>query len=252
MNLKRRKNQYATARGRFIKPALMNFLKAEFPFLGGERVRMLFVEELMKILDKFYYPRDKIKLGQMRWLALSKETRPTSEHQKFIPVTLTLISDEDIEKYGNGVNRAEIVQDIVARLLTEAYEQGGSLSMRDLSLIMCYDPSYLSELRLKYEKRKDTTLHFVGYDHDMGTAISHKTAILRKIFLEKKDPVHVARETDHSPEAVGKYCQQFNKVKWCVENEMGKEEIRIVTGMKAHLIDEYLKIIGEHKTALPP
>jgi len=25
-----------------------------------------------------------------------------------------------------------------------------------------------------------------------------------------------------------------------VENEMGKEEIRIVTGMKAHLIDEYL------------
>jgi len=86
----------------------------------------------------------------------------------------------------------------------------------------------------------------------MGTAISHKTTILRKIFLEKKDPVQVARETDHSPEAVGKYCQQFNKVKWCVENEMDKEEIRIVTGMKAHLIDEYLKIMEEHKAALPP
>ena len=61
MNLKRRKKQYATARERFIEPALMNFLKAEFPSLGGKRVRMLFVEELMKILDKFYYPRDKIK-----------------------------------------------------------------------------------------------------------------------------------------------------------------------------------------------
>ena len=124
--------------------------------------------------------------------------------------------------------------------------------MRDLSLIMCYDHSYLSELRLKYEKRKDTTLHFVGYDHDMGTAISHKTMILRKIFLDKKDPVQVARETDHSPEAVEKYCVGFNKVKWCVENGMGKEEIRIVTGMKAHLIDEYLKIMEEHKAALPP
>ena len=54
--------------------------------------------------------------------------------------------------------------------------------------------------------------------------------------------MQVARETDHSPEAVGKYCQQFNKVKWCLGNEMGKEEIRIVTGMKTHLIDEYLKI----------
>ena len=41
-------------------------------------------------------------------------------------------------------------------------------------------------------------------------------------------------------------------MKWCVENEMGKEEIRIVTGMKAHLIDEYLKIMEEHKAALPP
>jgi len=29
----------------------------------------------------------------------------------------------------------------VTRLLTEAYEQGGSLSMRDLSLIMRYDHS---------------------------------------------------------------------------------------------------------------
>ena len=67
--------------------------------------------------------------------------------------------------------------------------------MRDLSLIMCYDPSYLSELRLKYEN---------------------------------------------------------NKVKRCVENMRGKEEMRIVTGMKAHLIAEYLKIIGEHKAALPP
>ena len=37
-----------------------------------------------------------------------------------------------------------------------------------------------------------------------------------------------------------------------MENVMGKQEIRIVTGMKAHLIDEYLKIMGEHKAAHPP
>lgn len=42
------------------------------------------------------------------------------------------------------------------------------------------------------------------------------------------------------------------KVKWCVENGMGKVEIRIVTGMKAHLIDEYLKIMEEHKAAPSP
>jgi len=41
-------------------------------------------------------------------------------------------------------------------------------------------------------------------------------------------------------------------VKWCVENERGKEEIRIVTGMKAHLIDKYLKNMEAHKAAIPP
>jgi hypothetical protein len=122
--------------------------------------------------------------------------------------------------------------------------------MRDLSLILCYDSSYLSRLRLIYEKRKNTILHFTGYDQDMGTAISHKTVILRKIFLEKKDPVQVARETNHSPEAVERYCLDFNKVKWCVENGMSKEEMIIVTGMSANLIDEYLKIIEELNASL--
>jgi hypothetical protein len=37
------------------------------------------------------------------------------------------------------------------------------------------------------------------------------TEIVKEVFQRKKDPVQVARETDHSPEAVGKYCQQFNK-----------------------------------------
>ncbi len=250
MNLKRRKNLYASAMDRFIQPALMNFLRSEFPSIGGEKVRKLFVEELINILDRFYYSKEKIKLGQMRWLAISKDTRPTCENPKFFPVTLTLISEVDIEKFCNGANREEIVQDIMARLLTETYEQGGLLSMRDLSLIMCYDQSYLSALRLKYEKRKGTILHFTGYDLDMGTAISHKTVILRKIFLEKKDPVQVARETNHSPEAVERYCLDFNKMKWCIENGMSKQEIMAVTGMSAHLIDEYIEIIEEHNASL--
>ena len=58
---------------------------------------------------------------------------------------------------------------------------------------------------------------------------------------------------DGSPSgSVGKYCQQLNKVKWCVGNEMGKVEIKIVTGMKGHLMDEYLKIMEVHNATFPP
>lgn len=126
MNLKLAKCKYETANERFIEPALMNLLKLEFPSLGGEKVRDLFVKELMNILERFYYSKEKIKFGQMRWLALSKDTKPTVDNPIFVPVTLTVVSEMDIDKYCNGVNREEIVQDIIARLLTEAYEQGVS------------------------------------------------------------------------------------------------------------------------------
>ncbi|MCZ7372494.1 MAG: DUF1670 domain-containing protein [Candidatus Methanoperedens sp.] len=245
MNLKLTKRKYESAKERFTEPALMNFLKTEFPSLGGEKVRELFVKELMNILERFYYSKDKIKSGQMRWLAISKDTRPTCDNPIFVPVTLTVVSEVDIEKYCNCVNREEIVQDIIARLLTETYDQGGLLSMRDVSLILCYGDSYLSDLRQRYEKRKNTILHFTGYDMDMGTAISHKTVIIRKVYQEKKEPLQVARETNPRPDAVERYCLDFNKVKWCFENGMSKQEITIVTGMKSHLIDEYLEIIKE-------
>ena len=66
MNLKLAKCKYESANERFIEPALMNVLKTEFPSLGGKKVRELFIKELMNILERFYYPKDKIKLGQMR------------------------------------------------------------------------------------------------------------------------------------------------------------------------------------------
>ncbi|KAF5421460.1 MAG: Protein of unknown function (DUF1670) [Candidatus Methanomarinus sp.] len=85
----------------------------------------------------------------------------------------------------------------------------------------------------------------MGLFFEFTAAISHKTVIIRKVYLEKKEPLLVARETNHSPEAVQRYCLHFNKVKWCVDNGMSNQEITIVTGMKSHLIDEYLKIIKE-------
>jgi hypothetical protein len=85
----------------------------------------------------------------------------------------------------------------------------------------------------------------MGLFFEFTAAISHKTVIIRKVYLEKKEPLLVARETNHSPEAVQRYCLHFNKVKWCVDNGMSNQEITIVTGMRSHLIDEYLKIIKE-------
>jgi hypothetical protein len=61
-------------------------------------------------------------------------------------------------------------------------------------------------MKRKQEKERYDRLSFHHWRQ------KHLLRLLKKFFLEKKDPVQVARETDHSPEALGKYCQQFNKV----------------------------------------
>ena len=106
---------------------------------------------------------------------------------------------------------------------------------------------FLARMKMLNEAGKTIIL----ISHDMGVVAEYTS---RTIVMKDGGILMDAgtRETDHSSDAMGKYCQQFNELKWCMENGIGKEEIRIITGMKAHLIDEYLKIIEEYKAALSP
>jgi hypothetical protein len=52
--------------------------------------------------------------------------------------------------------------------------------------------------------------------------------------------------TNHSPASIQNYIENFKKVV-CLKDEMGIDDIRIVTGMSERLIKEYLDLIEEYK-----
>lgn len=237
--------RFNSAKVRFLKGTLESFFKQEFPKLIGPILRGKLIDELIKLLNKVLPLKDHVKPGQIVWNVVSVSTRASSPNPRFVPVALTIIDEEDIDKLAKGVPMSEIMKQAVARITQEAYRQGGLLSMRDIGLLTWRDGSSVSKYRKNYEKEQNVTLPHTGSLHDMGSCISHKSMIVKKIAIDKKDPYSVARETNHSMLAVDRYIKDFNRVRICHEDGKDNDFISLATGLNRNVVNEYVKIVED-------
>lgn len=237
--------RFNSAKGRFLKGILDNFFKNEFPKLIGPILRDKLTDELINILDKMLPLKDHLKPGQVIWNAVDIRTRADSKNPKFVPVILTLINEEDIEKLTNGTPMSVIRGQAIARIHNEAYAQGGLLSMRDIGLLTWRYGSAISQYRLNYEKQQDVILPNTGTLQDMGSCISHKAIIIKKLIIDKKDSITVAKETNHSIFAVERYLKDFYRVRYCYDDNKDIEFTSLATGLNKFVVKEYFEILNE-------
>ena len=235
--------RFHSAKARFLEGALNNFFKREFPKLLGPILRRKLVEELIKLLQHLLPLKEHVKPGQIVWNAVCAKTQADSPNVRFVPVTLTMIAKHDVEKLANGVRMSKIMKHAIARITKEAYEQGALLSMRDIGLLTWRYSGTISQYRKQYEKEQNVTLPHTGSLQDMGSCISHKSAIIKKVEVDKKDPLIVAKETNHSVWAVDRYIKDFNRVRLCYQDGKDQEFISLATGLSKFVVSEYLSII---------
>ncbi len=93
----------------------------------------------------------------MRWLALKagqkySKSKKLSDMQ-LIPVTLTVISPEDIEGRITKVKKNELIERLIARLCTETKEQGGVITETDIAILLRVSCAMISNHITSYEKR---------------------------------------------------------------------------------------------------
>jgi hypothetical protein len=239
--------QFGSAKVRFVKRILDNFFKREFPKLIGPIVREKLIDELMKLLDAMLPLKDHLKPGQVVWNVVDIHTRADAPNPKFVPVVLTLINEDDIEKLTNGVAISTIMEHAIARTDKEAYAQGGLLSMRNIGLLTWRYSGTISKYRLRYEKEHQEILPHTGSLQDMGTCISHKAMIIKKVIIEKKDPYTVAKQTNHSMLAVDRYLKDFYRVQYCYNDNKDIEFTSKATGLNKFVVKEYFEILDELK-----
>lgn len=238
--------RYNSVHKRFLKPAIENFFKTEFAKAFGPNVRSFIADELIKIFQANSRDTNSIKPGQVLWNAIHKNTRADSRNMKLVPVILTLVNDDDISKLENGLKVSEHKENVIARILKEAYSQGALLSMRDVSLLLVMSDSYATHTRKKHEEKHNVTLPHPGNLQDMGSCLTHKYQIIYKCVVEKKDPLIAAKETNHTIMAVDHYLKDFNRVKTLYLDDKNAEYIHLVTKLSINLINQYVNIINQY------
>ena len=235
--------RFNSAKARFLKGTLENFFQQELPKLVGPILREKLVDEIISLLEQMLPLKDHLKPGQIVWNAVDIRTRADSSHPRFVPVILTIIDEKDVEKLANGTPMSKIRNNAIARIQNEAYEQGSLLSMRDIGLISWRYDSAISNYRKQYEKQHNIILPNTGSLQDVGSCISHKAAIIRKIIVEKKDPLTVARETNHTMQAVDRYLKDFYRVQYCYNDNKNEDFTAKATGLNKFVIKEYFEIL---------
>ncbi len=232
---------FGSARKRFLQSSIESFLDREFPRTFGPVIRQKMAEKIVDLVAQQLPPKDHLRPGQCVWNAVSIATRPDSPNCRLVPVILTLVDPSDVEQLARG---------IPIRICREAFEQGALLSMRDIGLLVWRTNANISVIRKQWEVEQNTSLPHVGTIQDFGTCISHKTAIIRKVVYEGKDPRRAADETKHSQRAVDRYLKDFHRVRTCYEHMQDVDFITRTTGLSKHLVNQYVSIISENERTI--
>jgi len=240
--------RFNSARRRLLLPDLKEFLQKNVPQVGGADMCMFLAEKLYEFFSSRIALKEFLQPGQMLWTAVDKRTRPDSKNLKTNTVILTLITDEEIQLLTAGKETPNtLFQGAIARMLQESYKQGSLLSMRDLSLIFKKSWGAISSERIQYEKKHNIVLPSTGSLQDMGSCLTHKKMILRKILIEKKEMRVVRSETCHTQAAIDRYLKDYRRVELLLDDNRSLEYISKVTGLRNHLVKQYDEIYYEDK-----
>lgn len=245
-----RETQYRPQAGKTLRDAMRNFILREFPRLGGPWVIEMFVDKLLQLVDRYHIERDKLQPGQTLWPAIATDESPGYRKPIYatrqVPVVITLANQEDIAAMRQGLPWSEIFQRALVRVMKEAHAQGGLLTTNDLSVLFYHSHSRVAELIRQYETRTGEVVPRRGNLHDMGRTVTHKRIICRKAYLEGKTTDVIARETNHSPEAVDNYLLDFARVYYAtILKGMSVEETTFAIQRPHSLVEEYVRLTLE-------
>jgi DNA-binding CsgD family transcriptional regulator len=229
--------------------ALNAFFSQECPQLGGQRTRQVLVHSIVQMIERFYPPSTHLRPGQTPWVTVDKDAKGAygkrMSQTRLTSVVLDLVPPGEATERKGGKKLREIKKDAVARLFTQAYEQGGCMTNVETALLLKMSPSSVSKYTREWERENDTLLPRRGTIHDMGPTLTHKKEIIERLFLQGKSVAQVMRETYHSAEAITRYIVAFKQVLLCQRKRLSTEETAFAVKMSKRLVEEYQKLITE-------
>jgi hypothetical protein len=236
-----------------FQSALRHLLHTDFPGVFGREIARFFADRIDRLYERFHPPRSRFKMGQILWVGVAVDARPTREKRieetELVAIVLDLVTPQDLAQ-AKSIGLFQTRRARIVRLFRQAYEQGAVLSEADVSLLTELSINTISRHVTTYERDTRETVPRRGTIHDLGPSVTHKAIICYKHLVEHKPTSQVAQETFHSAEAVEYYVQCFRRVQLCRDSGMSLEDTARATGHSLRLVREYLDLIDQYQ--LPP
>lgn len=243
-------NPYSSIAKRSFESALMRLLQEEYRFLGGPRIQQMLVEDVLGLIREYYPTTEQMSSGTLVWTCTADEGKkaeagkPTEEY-KTVTVRLPLVTKDDLEgrtERREGAHEREKRQ--VVRLLKAAAEQGGLLTLAELSVIINRSCQVVAHYVQEWQEDTGELLPLKGYRIDQGASPSHKGQIVR-LFEQGKEPPDIAYETSHSLKSVERYLKDYERVRMLLKSGNDVNAISVMIGRGRKVVLEYVDIARE-------
>lgn len=238
-------SSYPSMVDKTFKNAVMELIQSQYGSLGGgNRLSDMLASDVSKLADQFFLSKDFIRTGQLVLTVVCASERPRvgkrMANTKLKPITVNLFTDKEIHDWISGMGTQELRKKRMARILKEAYDQGGVMSLGDLSLIHLCTPLTAGRYVHSVENETNTVLPYRGTIHDLGRGVTHKAQIV-ELYLRGIATTDIKRMTAHSLEACDNYIRGYRRVA-LLHQRFSVEDIPFLSGMSPSLVNEYIKL----------
>ena len=206
------------------------------------------LDTVYEVYSPYFETRAGLKPGQILFQVVSMDAAantPLSE-SKQITVTLTLDAGAEDLEIRKGAGVAALRQHRMQRMCTEAFQQGGLLTLEDLAnrLFNCGQRTLSRDLEAL--RRKGIVLPLRSTIKDMGRSISHQAIIVEQ-WLKGKEYSEIASHTHHSIPSVQNYVSKFKRVVALAKEGYDIHSIAFLVKLSAPLVASYYNVYQQAK-----
>jgi len=233
-----------------LEAVLKRELMTNFGFENMGVVADVLIQRFLAIIEEYAPLQRRFRSYQTLVLAVDKNEKfgygKRMEECKLVPAIINLITPEELQELADGAKLRELRPRIAARILKEAYDQGGVLPFSTVGLLTgLHSATCVSRaVALFYEQNPDVVLPHSGTIFDMGRTLTHKKAsvLLKHQGLLEQE---IARRINHHPSAVARYNNDDERVGQLWEEGKSAEMISFITGLSLSVVQEYIEIRQE-------
>lgn len=246
-----RVNPYASIEKRTFQAALVYLLETEYRLVGSHRILKVLAEDVETLVAEFYPPTERIQSGHLIWTCTGDEGqkaqpgKPTAAY-KTVTVVLPLVEAAELTDHtercdrGQGAARKRTrLKRQIQRLVTAAAEQGGLLTLAELSVILGVGYELVQTCAREVEAETGAPLPLKGYKMDQGSRPTHKGDIIR-LSEQGLEPPDVARASRHNLKSVERYLKDYERVRMLLKQNLCATEISAIIGRGTSLVEEYI------------